>query len=287
MHWTHTQVQVYTDYSIDGKPYRQTMLTRKAAVAGSFYPADRYQLAESVSQLLAECADPEIVNQTLPRALIVPHAGYIYSGVAAAQAYSLLSGLASKINKVVLLGPSHRIAFDGIALPESNYFATPLGKVTVDAEAFQELQHLPFVFCSEQAHLQEHSIEVHLPFLQSILSDFSIIPILVGDASADEVEQVIDCYLGKPGVLVIVSTDLSHFLDYQQAQIIDGQTSQLIKERYFHLKGEQACGCRPLNGLLKLASQQHLTVQQLALCNSGDTAGDKSRVVGYGAYAIY
>jgi len=262
------------------------MLIREAAVAGAFYPDDETQLQHSIKQLFGAAKIPDI-KRKLPKALILPHAGYIYSGAVAASGYSLLSGFTEQIDRVVILGPSHRVAFHGIALPDSEYFSTPLGELTVDPFAQEMLHHLPFVFQSENAHLLEHSIEVHLPLLQSILTDFTIVPMVVGDATADEVLQVIECYLGKAGVLVIVSTDLSHFHDYQKAKIIDAATDQQIVERHHQLNGNQACGCRPLNGLLKYAQLHNLSVQQLDLCNSGDTGGEKSRVVGYGAYAVY
>ena len=186
------------------------MMIRKAAVAGAFYPADEQQLQNSIKQLFADgkLYQLDTITKKFPRALVLPHAGYIYSGAVAALGYSLLSEFTQQINKVVLLGPSHRVAFRGIALPESDYFSTPLGNISVDQSAAEMLQHLPFVFQSEEAHQQEHSIEVQLPFIQSLLTEFSIIPMVVGDATAEEVSQVIDCYLGKPGVLVVISTDL-------------------------------------------------------------------------------
>jgi len=265
------------------------MSVRNPAVAGTFYSANKQQLHDHVMQLVQDntnLSKPSDLS-VLPKAMILPHAGYIYSGACAAQGYSLLSNYADSIHSVLLLGPSHRVAFTGIALPSTDIFMTPLGSVKVDAHAKQVLKNLPFVFESDEAHLQEHSIEVHLPFLQSLLIDFSVIPLVVGDASADEVAQVIEHYIAKPGVLVVVSSDLSHFLNYQQAQAVDKKTSEMICDKNYQLRGEQACGCRPVNGLLKVAEDRDFTVEQLLVCNSGDTAGDKSRVVGYGAYAIY
>jgi AmmeMemoRadiSam system protein B len=263
---------------------------RQAAVAGTFYPDDSLHLQNNIKHLFADAEiDVTSTKTENPQALILPHAGYIYSGVTAAKGYRLLheDNHINPINKVLILGPSHRVGFSGIAVPESTLFATPLGNVAVHVNAVQELLKLPFVISSDEAHQFEHSLEVHLPFLQSKLNGFEIIPLVVGDASVDQVTEVIDGFLGMPGVLVVISTDLSHFLDYKQAQITDQQTSNLIIEKQYPLKGEQACGCRPLNGLLKLAKQRQLSIEQLALCNSGDTAGDKSRVVGYGAYVIY
>lgn len=267
------------------------MLIREAAVAGSFYPADPDQLESTIDSFLApeqaEAEEGDCQSSLLPKALIVPHAGYIYSGSTAASGYRLLAQHRHQIDKVVLLGPAHRVPFQGIALPESKYFLTPLGQVVVDPDAWDTLSQMPFVSQWEVPHQMEHSLEVQLPFLQKLLPSFSIIPLVVGDASEDQVMEILQHYLGKPGVLVIVSTDLSHFLGYQQAKDKDQQTSQLIEQKYFHIKGDQACGSRPLNGLLKLASKENFSVQRLAICNSGDTAGDRSSVVGYGSYAVY
>jgi len=265
------------------------MSIRNPAVAGAFYPANRQQLFTDVSKMLAAKSLHQHQEQDthLPKALILPHAGYVYSGPVAAQGYQLIKKYKNSISKVVLLGPSHRVGFRGIALPEDKYFATPLGEISVDQQAMVQLQDLPFVFQSEQAHYQEHSLEVHLPFLQVLLDKFSIVPLVVGDASADEVAEVIETFIGLENVLIVISTDLSHFLDYKQAQDTDQQTSKLICNKYSHIKGEQACGCRPLNGMLSLASKLNLQVEELVVCNSGDTAGDKSRVVGYGAYVVY
>jgi len=265
------------------------MSIRNAAVAGAFYPANKAQLFRDVRNLLAADSfhDHRALESTFPKALILPHAGYIYSGPVAAEGYRLLGKYKDAINRVVILGPSHRVAFQGIALPQNDYFSTPLGSIPVDPEAVSQLQDMPFVFQSEDAHREEHSLEVHLPFLQVQLDNFSIIPLVVGDASPSQVAEVIEKYIGLPGVLVIISTDLSHFHGYQQAKDIDLRTSSQICSKYNQIRGEQACGCRPLNGLLALAAEYHLQVRELAVCNSGDTAGDKNRVVGYGAYVVY
>ncbi len=265
------------------------MTIRNAAVAGTFYPSDKEQLHSDVKRMLSTNnfqTQSEFVSRH-PKALILPHAGYIYSGSTAALGYGLLKEIKNKIKRVVILGPSHRVAFRGIALPKSDYFATPLGQVAVDQKASEELGSYSCVFQSEEAHLHEHSLEVHLPFLQVQLESFTLIPLVVGDATASEVADVIRAYIDLDDVLVIVSTDLSHFLDYQQAQKTDRQTSDLICSKFSEIKGEQACGSRPLNGILSLAKEQELRVEELAVCNSGDTAGDKSRVVGYGAYVVY
>jgi len=265
------------------------MTIRNAAVAGSFYPSDKGQLHADVSRMLTNnnFREQTDIVPSQPKALILPHAGYVYSGPIAALGYGLLDEIKNKINRVVILGPSHRVAFRGIALPKSDYFSTPLGQIAVDQKASEELSSFSCVFQSEEAHQYEHSLEVHLPFLQVQLESFKIIPLVVGDASPSQVANVIRTYIDMDDVLVIVSTDLSHFLDYHQAQKTDRQTSDLICNKFSEINGQQACGSRPLNGILVLAKEQELRVEELAVCNSGDTAGDKSRVVGYGAYVVY
>ena len=265
------------------------MTIRNAAVAGTFYPSDEGELYADVNRMLNATTFPKQADVATyhPKALILPHAGYIYSGSVAAKGYRLLEGVKNSINRVVILGPSHSVAFRGIALPRSDYFSTPLGQIAVDQQAYEQLHSISCVFQSDEAHLHEHSLEVHLPFLQVQLNRFKLIPLVVGDATASEVADVIRTYIDLDDVLIIVSTDLSHFLDYKQAQQTDRQTSELICDKFTEIKGHQACGSRPLNGILKLAKEQDLQVEELAVCNSGDTAGDKSRVVGYGAYVVY
>ncbi|MDP3846973.1 MAG: AmmeMemoRadiSam system protein B [Pseudomonas sp.] len=258
---------------------------RPAAVAGSFYPADCAQLAREVWQLLS-AARPTAATAA-PKALIVPHAGYVYSGAVAAQAYARLLPLAAKIKRVVLLGPVHRVPVYGLALSRASAFATPLGQVTLDVAGMAAIADLPQVCVSDAAHALEHSLEVQLPFLQAVLGEFQLVPLAVGDASTAEVAQVLARLWGGEETLVVISSDLSHFLPYGQAQQIDGETVRQILARRPPLSHEQACGATPVNGLLAFAAEHGLHAELLKQCNSGDSAGDKSRVVGYASIAFY
>lgn len=256
---------------------------RPPAVAGTFYPGDSRMLAAQVDHLLAAVeANPEHP----PKALIAPHAGYVYSGPMAARAYALLQATASTIRRVVLLGPTHRVAVDGIALPEADAFSTPLGPVPLDTEAIAQLADLPQIVISDRAHALEHSLEVHLPFLQRVLESFSLIPLAVGHATPEAVAGVLDRLWGGPETLIVVSSDLSHFLPYDTAQQVDRHTCQHILQLDPDIRPEQACGAYPVNGLLLAARRRGLRPTLLGLCNSGDTAGDRQRVVGYAAFSF-
>ena len=257
---------------------------RQAAVAGTFYPADPAVLQKTVDELLADAGAPQ--RKTAPKALIAPHAGYVYSGPVAASVYRELSGHAAGITRVVLLGPSHRVAFKGIAASSAAFYQTPLGKIPIDHEAVQKVLSTPNVGFLDQAHAQEHSLEVHLPFLQRQLGEFTLVPLVVGEASPADVARVLDALWLGPETLVVISTDLSHFHAYSDAQHIDAQTVHKIRNLDATLKGEEACGCRPVNGLLTLARQRGYRVAEVDVRNSGDTAGDPSRVVGYGAFIL-
>ncbi len=187
---------------------------------------------------------------------------------------------------MLLLGPSHRVPFRGLALSSATWFETPLGDVAIDETACRELEQLPQVAGLDDAHAQEHSLEVHLPFLQRILDDFRLVPVVVGDAAPDAVAQVIECFVDRSDTVVVVSSDLSHFLDYDTANRVDRETTHAIEHHAWDIRPEQACGCRVINGLMKVADARGMRVTTLDLRNSGDTAGDRSRVVGYGAYAL-
>lgn len=258
-------------------------MNRQPAVAGSFYPAEPKQLHEIVDRYLKD-AETSI---KVPKAIIAPHAGYIYSGPVAATAYARLIKAHDLITRVVIIGPSHRVGFSGLALSRAQTFVTPLGHIPVDQEALQTLLKLPFVEYNEPAHLQEHSLEVHLPFLQETLDSFKIVPIVAGDASAEQVGQVLDALWGGDETLIIISSDLSHYHDYATCQKLDKATSIAIENlQYEKLAIDSACGKVPVSGLLKVARERSLSVKNIDLRNSGDTAGDKKRVVGYGAYVI-
>ena len=257
---------------------------RPAAVAGMFYPGTAAVLAASVRAYLGEGAKaPDAIP---PKALIVPHAGYVYSGPVAACAYRRLAGAAGAIRRVVLLGPVHRVPIRGLALPAAGAFATPLGTVAVDRDAIETARALPQVQVSEAAHAQEHSLEVQLPFLQTALHNFAIVPFAVGDATAREVAEVIERLWGGPETLIVVSSDLSHYHAYFAAQAIDRDTATAILALDSSLDHEQACGATPINGFALCARRHALKPELLDLRNSGDTAGDKSRVVGYAAFAF-
>lgn len=258
---------------------------RPAAVAGMFYTAEAPALAAEIEELLGgvEHLEPRLAA---PKAIIVPHAGYIYSGPVAAAAYDALAPARGLVRRVVLLGPVHRVPVRGIALPAADAFDTPLGRVPLDRAALRALEALPQVVVSAAAHAREHSLEVQLPFLQKMLGAFALVPLAVGDAAVEEVAEVIERLWGGPETLVVVSTDLSHGHDYDSARRLDAATLARIAACASDIGHEAACGATPLNGLLALAHRRGLTVRLLAACNSGDTAGARRQVVGYGAFAL-
>ena len=259
--------------------------TRAPAVAGLFYPANAAELHTQLQTFLNQ-AQPSAGPP--PKAIIAPHAGYIYSGPIAASAYAQLKAARSIITRVVLLGPSHRVGFRGIAVSSMQTFATPLGQIPVDQEAVEQVRQLPDVGLLEQAHAQEHSLEVHLPFLQEVLGNFKLVPLVVGDARPQQVGAVLEALWGGPETLIVISSDLSHYHDYQTAQYLDNQTSKAIEALRFEDIGyEQACGRNPVNGLLWVARRKSLHGETLDLRNSGDTAGSRDQVVGYGAYVFH
>ena len=256
--------------------------SRPTAVAGLFYPANTHELADMVTYELAQvAARPEYH----PLAIIAPHAGYIYSGAIAASVFKNLQPLRSIIKRVVLIGPSHRVGFQGLALSSADFFKTPLGSIRIDKQAQAKLLAIPDVMLLDQAHANEHSLEVQLPFLQQVIDDFSLIPIVAGNASPELVSQAIDTLWDGNETLVVISSDLSHYHDYQTAQQLDKATSQSIVELdYTAIHSANACGYVGVNGMLLFAQQHHLKASVVDLRNSGDTAGEKDSVVGYGAY---
>lgn len=257
---------------------------RNPAVAGMFYPNHQADLQQSVQALLQQVPTQ---NNQQPRAIIVPHAGYIYSGLTAAYAYKLLEDYHATIKRVMVLGPSHHVSLKGLAVPNCESFITPLGEVPLDNEEIHNLCELPQVIVSDQAHEQEHSLEVQLPFLQTVLDDFKLIPLVVGQSSAASISMVIEKYLHSPSDLVVISTDLSHFLNYDEAAQKDRLTNQKILNKQGEaLDYDDACGRMPLVGMLYAAVLHKLEVELLDLRSSGDTAGDKQRVVGYGAWSV-
>jgi hypothetical protein len=251
-----------------------------------FYPGEARVLAAEVDELLGgvEHLAPRL---GFPKALVVPHAGYIYSGSVAARAYDELGPARGIVKRVVLLGPVHRVPVRGLAVPGWDGFATPLGVVPLDRAALAAVQGLPQVVKSDPAHALEHSLEVQLPFLQKVLGEFSLAPFAVGSASLAEVAQVIERLWGGPETLIVISTDLSHYHSYDDARRIDGSTLARIAGFATDLDHEEACGATPLNGMLAAARRKGLSIRLLGACNSGDTAGGRGRVVGYGSFGLY
>jgi MEMO1 family protein len=259
-------------------------LSRRPAVAGLFYPSDPSELKRVVDGYLAE-ANPE---DTPPKALIAPHAGYIYSGSIAARAYATLAPVRATVTRVVLLGPAHRVPVRGLAASSAARFDTPLGPVDLDRKAIDLALMLPQVRLMDEAHALEHSLEVQLPFLQEALDHFSLVPFVVGNASPAEVAEVLELLWDGPETLIVVSSDLSHYYDYATARRLDAATTAAIETlRPQDIGYEQACGRVPVNGLLELARRRGLQARTLDLRNSGDTAGSRDQVVGYGAYVFH
>ncbi|MGK0297743.1 MAG: AmmeMemoRadiSam system protein B/AmmeMemoRadiSam system protein A [Gammaproteobacteria bacterium] len=253
-------------------------------VAGYFYPSDANELQQMVSDMLTNSS----VKTLPPKALVAPHAGYIYSGPIAANAYASLIPVKSVIKRVVLLGPAHRVHLQGMAISSATHFATPLGEIKIDKELNNRISSFPQISIFDKAFIQEHSLEVHLPFLQSVLEDFSLLPIVVGDTNEDQVAEVLEAVWGGDETLIVVSSDLSHYHDYQTAKKLDLDTADAIQSmQYEKLGPHQACGCRPVSGLLKIAKQKNLNISILDVRNSGDTAGSHNKVVGYGAFSFW
>lgn len=258
---------------------------RPAAVAGRFYPGEAAALAAAVAAYLAQAgSDPG--GKPSPKAIIAPHAGYIYSGAIAGSIYARLAPLRGTVRRVVLAGPAHRVFVRGAAIPGVRSFASPLGAVDLDLEVLESLRQLPFVEVSDSAHALEHSLEVQLPFLQAVLGEFRLVPVVVGDATPQEAARLFDAAWGGPETLIVVSSDLSHYLPYDAALQRDRATARAILDLDARLVPEEACGAAPINGLLQTARRRGLEVELIDLRNSGDTAGDRGRVVGYGAFAF-
>ncbi len=259
------------------------MSARPAAVAGMFYPGEPRELSVTVRRMLdaSKCRP-----NSHPKALIVPHAGYVYSGPIAASAYRQLDDIADRITRVVLIGPAHRVAVNGMAFPSVDAFSVPTGEVPLDRAAIDAALTLPETCVSDHAHALEHCLEVHLPFLQAELGDFTLVPIVVGRCAAPDVARVLESLWGGDETLIVVSSDLSHYHPYEVARNIDAHTTARILTRATDLSGEEACGAYAINGLMLAARGFGLSVHALDVRNSGDTAGDRRQVVGYGAYAL-
>lgn len=256
---------------------------RQPAVAGMFYPDD----PEALRAMIGEFLDRARPQGPVPKAMIAPHAGYIYSGPVAASAYARLTPARETIQRVVLLGPAHRVPFRGLAASSARAFATPLGTVDLDHEAMEQILQLPQVQIMDEAHRLEHSLEVHIPFLQQVLESFKLVPLVVGDAAPQEVDEVLETLWGGPETLLVISSDLSHYNDYDTARALDTRTSEAIEALDpAAIEYDQACGRNPVNGLLVAARTHGLHASTLDLRSSGDTAGPRDQVVGYGAYVF-
>lgn len=257
---------------------------RTPAVAGMFYPGEADELGRAVKGYLAAASGRAVA----PKVLIAPHAGYIYSGPVAASAYAQLAPLKGRIKHVILVGPSHRVGFNGLALCTASAYAIPGRLIYIDREIEAKLAALPGVRLLDQAHQSEHSLEVHLPFLVETLGYFTLVPIVAGVASPGLVADVLEAAWGGDETLIVISTDLSHYHDYDAAKLIDATTVKAIERLdATFMDGDHACGAVPLAGLLEVARRKSLAVKTLDVRNSGDTAGPKDRVVGYGAWAFY
>ena len=260
---------------------------RHPAVAGTFYPAERDVLERQLALFLSEAAN-DAPSAAAPKAIVGPHAGYAYSGAVAARAYARLAAARGTISRVVLIGPSHYVGFRGLAVDTAEAWAMPGGTVALDTEAIARLRALPMVGELDAAYQREHALEVHVPFLQHVLGEFRLVPIVAGDAPPEAVAAVFDALWGGPETLIVVSTDLSHYLDYAACRRLDQSTAEAIERFDVDALGPaEACGRVPMRGLLLAARQRGMAIERLDLRNSGDTAGPRDRVVGYGAWALY
>ncbi len=264
---------------------------RPAAVAGLFYPEEPAALRTSIDVLLAGAhlpsRAPAGAPPPVPKALILPHAGYVYSGAIAATGYAALGAAAALLRRVVLLGPSHHVWLRGLAVPSATAFASPCGAVTIDTAAIESLRGLPAVTVCDAAHRSEHSLEVHLPFLWQLAPQARIVPLVAGEATPAEVAAVIDALWDGPETLIVVSSDLSHYQPYASARASDAATARAIVAGREDLRPDQACGAVLINGLAHSVRRRGVRIEVLDLRNSGDTAGDRRRVVGYGAFGYY
>ena len=260
---------------------------RPPAVAGMFYPDDAAELTRTLEVLLQSNIPKNPVNAKDIKAIIAPHAGYIYSGPVAAAEYQFLNQRKDDIENIILIGPSHRVPLLGLATSSADYYTTPLGEIPVNREITKIFNELPFVGELDQAHSLEHSLEVHLPFFQHILKDFQLVPVVAGDATAEQVSQFVELALRQQNSLLVISSDLSHYHDYNTAKRLDNDTCNAIESLAVEqLDSKHACGYIPVRGLLKYAKEHGLTAETIDCRNSGDTTGPKDQVVGYGAYVF-
>ncbi|MCL2736013.1 MAG: AmmeMemoRadiSam system protein B [Propionibacteriaceae bacterium] len=268
------------------------MQIRPTAVAGFFYPDDPQQLRAIVTGFLEDArggaqAHPRGVAPDSVQGVIAPHAGYIYSGLTAGSAYVQLEPLADRVRHVVIVGPTHRVGIHGIALPDADAMATPLGLVPLWAEGVSRALACPRVEVSEAVHAQEHSLEVQLPFLQMTLPDVDVLPLAAGWVEPQDVALVLSDVADPADTAIIISSDLSHYHPYAEARRIDQETVRQILRRDPLVSHDQACGATGINALTLVSNQRGLHPVLIGMCTSGDTAGDKKAVVGYAAFGFY
>lgn len=264
---------------------RVIMIIRPPAVAGTLYDADTQRLLAQVESWLNEGVAK--TTPKTPKALVVPHSGYHYSGKTAAAAYRLLEPVYDSIRRVVILGNSHRDTINGFALPGVDVFKTPLGDVKVDPHAVQHLLNEPDVQELPEAHRLEHSIEVQLPFLQTVLEDFVIVPLIVGNNDPKRVAELLKPLWGAEETLIVISTGLSRKRPQSEARSQDAHSAERIRKMKIDFSYPEACGFNALNGFLYLAKEKHLDSKCLALSTSADTNGLKDRVRGFGSFAFF
>lgn len=258
---------------------------RQPAVAGQFYPGTAQELEQQVDGLLAQAEEPE---GEVPKAVIAPHAGFMFSGAVAATAYKRLAPARGRIRRVVVLGPSHFVPVLGLAASSAAHFSTPLGEMAVDAEGLDTALAQPGVSVFDRAHEREHSLETQLPFLQRVLGDVHIVPLVVGDATPDQVGQVLAALWGGEETAIAISSDLSHFHEDATARDLDATTARaIVTLRADDLGPNNACGFLPIAGLLWNAARREARVRTLQLANSSDAGGPRESVVGYGAFAMH
>ncbi|WP_404426095.1 AmmeMemoRadiSam system protein B [Thalassospira australica] len=267
-------------------------LIRPPAIAGTFYPAAPDMLRSEIDGLIHAAVESQTENDTpIPKAIIVPHAGLMFSGAIAGLGFATVRALKGTVKRIVIIGPAHRMAFQGIAIARADGFATPIGDVRCDLAGLQAALAWPQVQVLDEAHRLEHGLEIELPFIQRLFgedADIGIVPLLVSRCSAWQVHEVIEALWGGPETLIVISSDLSHFHDYDTAKRIDDNTRAMI-ERFDaeSITSGDACGALPVAGMLMSARKRGMRIRTLGMCNSGDVTGDKSRVVGYGAWAVY
>lgn len=253
---------------------------RKPTVAGLFYPSETDNLSKLITDLLNQ--KPPV---SFTKMLIVPHAAYQYIGEILAQSYLHLFSRSQQIKTVVLLTPSHHIKFNGIAITSKDCYLTPFGEVIIDSDAMMTLLNFPQVVMFDDAHIKEHSIEIHLPFLQTILPSFSLVPLIIGETNSYNILEILEKLWEQEETLIIASMNLSHYQTYNIAQELDQRTSQAIESLHWQsLQTNQICNIHLISSLLQLAHQKSLTPKTIKVCNSGDLTGIKNRVVGYGAF---